>query len=258
MVMWSDPLTRTPASGRAPAYFLRMDIKPGISCSAMVISLRPQSAREGSATLQAAAGAVEESRVEEAIPGILDDFRPTGRRVLRATQPAAQLQTRLVDHMRAGGGFQAQPLGQPGGGVALQLVQEVEQAMRRWQGAHRVADWLQGLVAFHQLRPPGGDGGVVAAGAYRGGVAVKQVAKASGEGFGEQIAIDRRPRLPGLAPRADENDERQLARLNEVGGHPLAQRLNALALLFVYRLANLLVHASRNCITLNLSLCRHR
>src|ERR1700744_6317279 len=49
--MWSDPVTRTPASGRCGAYFFRIDIKPGISCSATEISFRPQSAKPKSATL---------------------------------------------------------------------------------------------------------------------------------------------------------------------------------------------------------------
>jgi hypothetical protein len=51
MVMCSEPVTRTPFSGRLVACLRRMDISPGISCSAMSISLRPQSAREMSATL---------------------------------------------------------------------------------------------------------------------------------------------------------------------------------------------------------------
>ena len=51
MVMCSEPVTRTPLSGLLAAYFLRIDISPGISCSAISISLRPQSARDMSATL---------------------------------------------------------------------------------------------------------------------------------------------------------------------------------------------------------------
>ena len=51
IVMCSEPVMRTPASGLAAAYLLRIDISPGISCSAMVISLRPQSASDMSATL---------------------------------------------------------------------------------------------------------------------------------------------------------------------------------------------------------------
>src|SRR5689334_16022971 len=52
IVMCSEPVTRTPLSGLAAAYFLRIDIRPGISCSAMSISLRPQSASDRSATLK--------------------------------------------------------------------------------------------------------------------------------------------------------------------------------------------------------------
>src|ERR1035437_9995842 len=49
--MCSEPVTRTPASGFPAAYLFRIEIRPGISCSAMVISLRPQSASAMSATL---------------------------------------------------------------------------------------------------------------------------------------------------------------------------------------------------------------
>src|ERR1700694_4607679 len=55
MVMCNDPVMRTPFSGRPGAYFLRMAIKPGISCSATDISLRPQSAKLKSATLYSVA-----------------------------------------------------------------------------------------------------------------------------------------------------------------------------------------------------------
>ena len=51
MVMCSEPVTRTPLSGCCDAYLLRIAIRPGISCSAMSISLRPNSARLMSATL---------------------------------------------------------------------------------------------------------------------------------------------------------------------------------------------------------------
>ncbi len=50
-VMWSEPVIRAPASGCAAAYSSRVRIRPGISCSASVISLRPNSARPMSATL---------------------------------------------------------------------------------------------------------------------------------------------------------------------------------------------------------------
>ena len=49
--MCNEPVTRTPASGFDFAYFSRIDINPGISFSAIAISLRPQSAKEMSATL---------------------------------------------------------------------------------------------------------------------------------------------------------------------------------------------------------------
>src|SRR6476661_1905766 len=50
-VMCSEPDTRAPFSGSTSAYSRRSAIKPGISCSASLISLRPNSARDRSATL---------------------------------------------------------------------------------------------------------------------------------------------------------------------------------------------------------------
>jgi hypothetical protein len=50
-LMCSEPVTRTPASGLPAAYLLRIETRPGISCSAMLISFRPQSASDMSATL---------------------------------------------------------------------------------------------------------------------------------------------------------------------------------------------------------------
>ncbi len=55
MVMWSEPMILAPLSGRASAYSRRMAIRPGISCSASWISLRPKSASARSATLKSIA-----------------------------------------------------------------------------------------------------------------------------------------------------------------------------------------------------------
>src|SRR5260221_229132 len=49
--MCNEPVIRTPANGLAFAYFARIAIRPGISCSAISISFRPNSARPRSATL---------------------------------------------------------------------------------------------------------------------------------------------------------------------------------------------------------------
>src|SRR5712692_9452929 len=51
-VMCSDPVMRAPARGWAAAYSRRTAIRPGISCSARWISLRPNAARDRSATLK--------------------------------------------------------------------------------------------------------------------------------------------------------------------------------------------------------------
>ncbi len=43
-VMWREPVIRAPASGWDAANSSRVDIRPGISCSASWISLRPSAA----------------------------------------------------------------------------------------------------------------------------------------------------------------------------------------------------------------------
>mmetsp|Transcript_12894 Transcript_12894/g.27356 ORF Transcript_12894/g.27356 Transcript_12894/m.27356 type:complete len:366 (-) Transcript_12894:579-1676(-) len=52
MVMWSDPITRTPARGIDGPNSARAAMRPGISCSARSSSFRPKSARDMSATLK--------------------------------------------------------------------------------------------------------------------------------------------------------------------------------------------------------------
>src|SRR3954469_22229508 len=58
IVICSEPVMRAPRSGCSPAYFSRSDMRPGISCCASSISLRPYSARERSATLKSVLAAV--------------------------------------------------------------------------------------------------------------------------------------------------------------------------------------------------------
>src|SRR3954452_20616529 len=58
IVMCRLPVMRAPCSGCSPAYFSRRDMRPGISCWASSISLRPYSASERSATLKSVLAAV--------------------------------------------------------------------------------------------------------------------------------------------------------------------------------------------------------
>ena len=51
-VMWSEPMILAPLSGCSAPNSSRMAMRPGISCSASLISLRPNSASEMSATLK--------------------------------------------------------------------------------------------------------------------------------------------------------------------------------------------------------------
>src|SRR5438552_366276 len=52
MVMCSEPMIFAPLSGCLPRYSSRVDMRPGISCSAKRISLRPHSASARSFTLK--------------------------------------------------------------------------------------------------------------------------------------------------------------------------------------------------------------
>ena len=52
MVMWRLPVMRAPASGLSGPYLARVAMSPGISCSAISISFRPQSASAISLILQ--------------------------------------------------------------------------------------------------------------------------------------------------------------------------------------------------------------
>src|SRR3954447_7496792 len=52
IVMCSEPVMRAPASGWASAYSLRIAMRPGISCSARVISCRPYAASDRSEALK--------------------------------------------------------------------------------------------------------------------------------------------------------------------------------------------------------------
>src|SRR5579875_3138180 len=55
MVMWRQPTIRAPFSGFCLPYSARSAMRPGISVSAILISLRPQSASLISATLKSSA-----------------------------------------------------------------------------------------------------------------------------------------------------------------------------------------------------------
>src|SRR5262245_7602360 len=180
-VMCSEPVTRAPASGCRSAYSARIAIRPGISCSARVISLRPKSARPRSATLKSASigGAVVVMR------------SPSGRRcgsgekagvlVLLVAQPVVG--GHVLRPGRGGGqpaldrpretAVVAQPAGEPDlakgdavaveqlaqGAQALQLARPVEAVAGRRAARLDEADALD--VAQHPRRPAGGRRGLV-------------------------------------------------------------------------------------------------
>src|SRR5215207_5592233 len=58
IVMCNEPEMRAPANGLLGPYSLRIAISPGISCSARIISLRPNGANERSATRKSLRAAI--------------------------------------------------------------------------------------------------------------------------------------------------------------------------------------------------------
>src|ERR1035438_601763 len=98
IVMCSDPVIRAPRSGCASAYSSRTAISPGISCSASLISLRPKSARDRSATLNGtdSAGMTLLSRVTDG------SAPPTVRHRTAWAQPSGGfLNKRMLDSVDA-------------------------------------------------------------------------------------------------------------------------------------------------------------
>ena len=75
IVMWRLPETRAPVSGLSSPYWRRSDMRPGISCSASWISLRPNAARDRSATLKSPASSAIESTlsIDRSGPARLQD-----------------------------------------------------------------------------------------------------------------------------------------------------------------------------------------
>src|SRR5690606_22252216 len=85
MVMWSEPEMRAPFRGFAAPNSSRQAIRPGISVSAMSISLRPQSASEMSLTMWSGVPAIFSSPVhakrerrQELPPCVADAYQITG------------------------------------------------------------------------------------------------------------------------------------------------------------------------------------
>src|SRR5215208_1132430 len=108
IVIWSEPMIFAPASGCDAANSSRVFIRPGISCSARRISLRPYSASARSATLKSSlvgavvvmvllegfSGSGGSGELEQALVLLLLPPQPVaGRHVLRA--PRGRLEPAL-------------------------------------------------------------------------------------------------------------------------------------------------------------------
>jgi hypothetical protein len=96
IVMCNDPVTRAPASGCASANSARRDIRPGISCSASAISLRPQPANDRSATLNSPSVKSPSDEVD-----IHQPLVETSRTSSPFPPERGQLKSRLIDPAHA-------------------------------------------------------------------------------------------------------------------------------------------------------------
>src|ERR1035441_6517711 len=87
MVMCKEPVMRAPRSGCCAANSCRMAIKPGISVSAMRISLRPQSARLKSLTKKSwgclMAAFIADDSVRRFAPELTGPKRPRPKKLVR-------------------------------------------------------------------------------------------------------------------------------------------------------------------------------
>ena len=88
MVMCSEPVMRAPARGCSGPYRSRIAMRPGISCSASSISLRPNSARDGSATLKSGRS-VDGLVGAVVVMGLLRVLGRTGRAALAGSRPGS-------------------------------------------------------------------------------------------------------------------------------------------------------------------------
>ena len=84
-VMCSEPMIRAPASGLLPAWRARSAIRPGISCSARRISLRPSSASARSFTLKGRRAAAATALAGWLIEILLLEIRSSGCRNISLT-----------------------------------------------------------------------------------------------------------------------------------------------------------------------------
>src|SRR6202050_100571 len=133
MVMCRDPLTRAPRSGCCPANSWRIAMRPGISVSAILISLRPHSANERSLTTKSEG---------YWIAALIDRFSLRGSRCLGFRREHLRLVGTfpgeflfLAAKMAVGGCFlidrarQVEHLAQPEGGQVEMRAHDLRQAL---------------------------------------------------------------------------------------------------------------------------------
>src|SRR5438046_10205304 len=121
MVMCKEPAMRAPRNGCCGANSSRIAIRPGISVSAIAISLRPQAARSRSATLKSAKLRVS---VTAFIGSLLVGDRAVGKGASLVTPRASRVQRAPL---------QRRELLEPGRAARLRLAGLLQRSSRSYE-----------------------------------------------------------------------------------------------------------------------------
>ncbi len=149
-VMCSDPEIRAPRSGCWSAYSRRVAMRPGISCSASSISLRPNSARDRSATLKSVSAS---SMPVSVCTAVVVMRSPAGSRWLAPRRRTRRARSPGAGSGRTFGSLRRRTSGPAGAGASPAR----RPAIRQWARA-RDARWEPPASARSQPggRVPGG------------------------------------------------------------------------------------------------------
>src|SRR5580704_3364981 len=144
-VMCSDPVIRAPASGCESAHSARTAIRPGISCSASLISRRPKSASDKSATLN---GMVSAGMRAPVSLGVLGYVRQHGHLAPIRSQPRRYALG--PTHGTVGALFLT--------ATCKISLMRITEAARRLDLTPRMLRYRESLGLLPALRPAGGRG----------------------------------------------------------------------------------------------------
>src|SRR4051812_27223842 len=97
MVICKEPEIRAPLRGCLGPYSARVAMRPGISTSAISISLRPQSASERSATWESLASGMRD---------LLDEWKASAPLAIKSAERNKDIKNSLCHFLAKAGGYQ--------------------------------------------------------------------------------------------------------------------------------------------------------